>query len=177
MDYSKINIEKVYIKRHLEIAVVSVENDVLTLKVADQYYFGDEFSAKTNKHEFKAKSGLIIRLGEKLEWDESNEILSLRRFRNINTFEETIECNVHKIADILVAITEYNETNGAGYEKPWPQDGDEYFFIRSTGYVTSTDYDNNQKDNDRREFGNFFRTSEEAEAALERVKKALKEES
>lgn len=174
MDYSKINMEKVYMKRHLEIAVVSVENDVLTLKVADQYFFGDEFSKQENKHEFKAKSGLTIRLGEKLEWDESNEILSLRRFRNINTFEETTECTVHKIADILAAINEYNETNGNGYENPWPQRGDKYFCIQSTGYVTSEDYDNYQIDNGRREFGNFFRTREEAESALERIRKALK---
>ena len=174
MDYSKINIEKVYIKRHLEIAVVSVENDVLTLKVADQYYFGDEFSKQSNKHEFTAKNGITIRLDGKLEWDGFNRILSLRRFRNINTFEETIECNVHKIADILAAINEYNETNGEGYENPWPQDGDKYFCFTSTGFISNTSYDNHPIDNNRREFGNFFRTREEAEAALERIRKALK---
>jgi len=37
-------------------------------------------------------------------------------------------------------------------------------------------YDKLKIDEPRREFGNFFRTREEAEAALERVKKALKGE-
>lgn len=174
IDYSKIDLRKVYMKRHLEIAVVSVENDVLTLKVADQFYLADEFSRQANKHEFKAKSGLIIRLREKLEWDESNEILSLRRFRNINTFEETIKCTVHKIADILAAINEYNETNGNGYENPWPQYGDKYYCIDSLGHINDYTYDKDHADEVRRELGNFFRTSEEAESARERVKKALK---
>lgn len=175
MDYSKIDMQKIHTKRHLEIAVVSVEADVLTLKVADQYYFGDEFSKQENKHEFTAKNGLTIRLGEKLEWDESNEILSLRRFRNINTFEETIECNVHKIADILAAINEYNETNGNGYENPWPQTGDLYYYVDTDGSVESCQYaDKCDIDNNRRESGNFFATKEAAKIAAERVKKALK---
>ena len=174
MDYSKINMEKVYMKRHLELAVVAVENDIVTFKVADQFYFGDEFSKQANKHEFTAKNGLTIRLEGKLDWDEYNEILSLRRFRTINTFEETIKCNVHQIADILEAINEYNETNGNGYEKLWPQDGDKYYTFDSSGYIGEYSYDHDCTDEERREFGNFFRTREEAEAAHERVKKALK---
>lgn len=175
IDYSKIDMQKIHTKRHLELAVVAVENDTVTFKVADQFYFGDEFSKQENKHEFKAKSGLIIRLGEKLEWDESNEILSLRRFQNINTFEETTECNVHKIADILAAINEYNETNGKGYEKPWPQNNDRYYCISEGGLIYHTNFhDDYAFDNNRLSFGNCFRTREEAESALERVKKALK---
>ena len=76
-------------------------------------------------------------------------------------------------ARIMEAVNEYNETNGKGYEKPWPQEGDKYYFLDSTGFIRDTNYDDYQLDNGRREFGNFFRTREEAEAALERVKKAL----
>ena len=90
--------------------------------------------------------------------------------------DQEITVSLFNFARIMEAVTEYNDTEWQVYEKPWPQYMDEYFCIKSTGYVTSTDYDNNQKDNDRREFGNFFRTREEAEAALERVKKALKGE-
>lgn len=174
IDYSKIDLRKVYMRRHLELAVVSVENDIVKFKVADQFYFGDEFSQQEIKSEFKAKNGAIIRLEGKLEWDEYGDILIIRRFWNLGNVNETTKCNVHHFADIMQAISEYNETDGKGYEKPWPQDGDKYFCIQSTGYVTSTDYDNHPIDNDRREFGNFFRTREEAEAALERVKKALR---
>lgn len=176
IDYSKICTAKVYTKRHIELAVVAIVNDIVTFKVADQFYFGDEFSKQVNKHEFTAKNGFTIRLGEKLEWDESNEILSLRRFRNINTFEETIECNVHKIADILAAINEYNETNGNGYETPWPLDGDKYYFIDSDSAIFEWNYTHDCTDEMRSSFGNFFRTREEAEAARERVRKALKGE-
>lgn len=81
------------------------------------------------------------------------------------------------IDDIMQAVTEYNKTNGNGYEKPWPQDGDTYLWIGSTGFIHESDYDDDaQRDSDRREFGNMFPTREEAEAALERVKKALKGE-
>ena len=177
IDYSKIELQKIYMKRHLELADVCVKNNIVKFRVADQFYFGDEFSAQLYKHEFTAKNGLIIRLGEKLEWDEFNEILSLRRFLNINTFEETIECNVHHFADIMEAINEYNETNGKGYEKPWPQNGDWYFYVASDGEVGHFKYDPEKYTHRRmEEIGNLFRTREEAEAALERVKKALKGE-
>ena len=176
LDYSKICTAKVYTKRHLEIAVVSVENDTVTFKVADQFYGGDEFSQQEIKSEFKAKNGITIRLEGKLEWDEHSDILILRRFWNLGNVNETTKCNVHNFADIMEAVNEYNETNGAGYEKPWPQDGDIYLWVGSTGFVHESYFDDTPLDHDRREFGNMFRTREEAEAALERVKKALKGE-
>lgn len=174
IDYSKIDLRKVYMKRHLEIAVVSIENDVLTLKVADQYYFGDEFSAQTNKHEFKAKSGLIIRLGEKLEWDEYSDILIIRRFWNLGNVNETTKCNVQNFADIMEAVNEYNETDGRGYEKQWPKGGDKYYYVGPFGEIIERIYLDDILEEPRKTFGNFFRTREEAESALERVKKALK---
>lgn len=57
--------------------------------------------------------------------------------------------------------------------KPWPQDGDKYFYISAAGAICDANYDDVSVDNCLREFGNFFRTREEAEAARERVKKAL----
>lgn len=86
---------------------------------------------------------------------------------------ETIESALHDSGDPQ-AVTEYNETDGKGYEKPWPQNNDKYLCIDSAGCINEYDYDNDYMDEVRREFGNFFRTREEAEAALERVKKALK---
>ena len=78
----------------------------------------------------------------------------------------------------MQAVTEYNQTNGAGYEKPWPKDGDSYFCIDLTGCIRNYDYCACYSfDEARREFGNFFRTREEAEAALERVKKVLRDEN
>ena len=176
IDYSKIDLQKVYMRRHLELAVVAVENDIVTFKVADQFYDESEFCDQYNKSEFKAKNLVTICLGEKLKWDKDNKILYLRRLHDVIKVDETIKCSVHHFADTMEAVNEYNETNGEGYEKPWPQDGDKYFCINSTGFISYTSYDNLPIDNDRREFGNFFRTRDEAEAARERVKKALKGE-
>lgn len=83
---------------------------------------------------------------------------------------------MHNFAGIMQAISEYNDTNGKGYEKPWPQEGDKYLWVGSTGFIHESYFDDAPLDNDRRGFGNMFRTREEADAALERVKKALKGE-
>lgn len=175
IDYSKIDLRKVYMKRHLELAVVAVENDIVKFKVADKFYRDDEFSQQEIKSEFKAKNGLIIQLDGRFEWDGYNEILNLSEFQNVSKREETAQCNVHNFADIMEAINEYNETDGKGYEKPWPQNNDRYYCISEGGLIYHTNFhDDYAFDNNRLSFGNCFRTREEAESALERVKKALK---
>ena len=175
IDYSKIDLRKVYMRRHLELAVVAVENDIVKFKVADQFYFGDEFSKQEIKSEFKARNRVTIRLEGKLEWDEYSDILIIRRFWSLGNVNETTECNVHNFADIMEAVNEYNETDGRGYENPWPQNNDRYYCISEGGLIYHTNFhDDYAFDNNRLSFGNFFRTREEAEAALERVKKALK---
>ena len=168
IDYSKIDLRKVYMKRHIELAVVVVENDTVKFKVADQFYFGDEFSNQELKREFEAKNGVIIQLGDKLTWDGYNEILTLNKFQSVSKREETAQCNVHNFSDIMEAINEYNETNGKGkgYEKQWPQKGDKYYCIDSLGHINDYTYDKDHADEVRRELGNFFRTEEEAYAAL-----------
>lgn len=176
IDYSKIDLQKVYMRRHLELAVVAVENGIVAFKVADQFYDESEFCDQYNKSEFKAKNLVTICLGEKLKWDKDNKILYLRRLHDVIKVDETIKCSVHHFADTMEAVNEYNETNGKGYEKQWPQKGDKYFCIHTTGCMNEYTYDNDYMDKAHREFGNFFRTREEAEATLERVKKALKGE-
>ena len=160
-------------KRHIELAAVKVEGDQVTFRIAEQTHRGDEFCK--NGYKFKSSCGVMLNSLSSPEYNCGCTILFVR---GVNTYldDKEITVSLFNFARIMEAVTEYNDTEGQVYEKPWPQDGNEYFFIRSTGYVTSTYYDNNQKDNDRREFGNFFRTREEAEAALERVKKALKGE-
>lgn len=175
IDYSKIDLRKVYMKRHLELAVVAVENDTVKFKVEDQFYGGDEFSQQENKSEFKSKYGIVINLSDKLAWDGYNEVLTIRRSWQISSVYETAQCNVHNFADIMEAINEYNETDGKGYEKQWPQNNDRYYCISEGGLIYHTNFhDDYAFDNNRLSFGNCFRTREEAESALERVKKALK---
>lgn len=176
LDYSKIDIKKIHMKRHLELAVVAVENDTVTFKVADQFYFGYEFSKQENKHEFKAKNGATIRLEGKLEWDEYSDILILRRFWNLGNVNETTKCNVHHFAYIMEAVNEYNETDGKGYEKKFPEEGDNFYFITSKMTVSPGEFGSSMDGYEfkMRDAGNCFLTREEAEAALDRVRKALK---
>lgn len=157
-------------KRHIELRVVKVNGDYVTFQIADQTHRGKTFSQ--DGAFFKAKNGLWLASADKESFKCENVIFV--RSDNKKFDDANIACTVYDFANVMEAVAEYNETDGRGYEKPWPQYRDKYFCIQSTGHVTSTDYDNHPIDNDRREFGNFFRTREKAEAALERVKKALK---
>lgn len=78
----------------------------------------------------------------------------------------------------MEAVSEYNETNGAGYEKKYPEEGDNFYFITSKMTVSLGEFGSSQDGYDlkMRDAGNCFLTREEAEAALKRVKKALKGE-
>lgn len=61
--------------------------------------------------------------------------------------------------------------------EPWkPKNGDEYFCVCSSGEVGEVYFDDVNFTTDKKyiDFGNYFRTREEAEAARERVRAALK---
>ncbi|MBQ9758771.1 MAG: hypothetical protein IJW12_03260, partial [Opitutales bacterium] len=59
--------------------------------------------------------------------------------------------------------------------EPWkPKEGERFYFIGMTGCVYGRCWGNSETDNDCYSFGNCFHTREEAEAAAERVKAALK---
>lgn len=152
-------------KRHIELAVVKVEGDQVTFRIAEQTHREHDFTA--NGRKFKSSCGVMLNSLSSPEYNCGCTTLYVRGYSNCLDDKE-ITVSLFNFARIMEAVTEYNDTEGQVYEKQWPHDGDKYFCILST--------DNNQKDNDRREFGNFFRTLEEAEAALERVKKALKGE-
>ena len=57
----------------------------------------------------------------------------------------------------------------------WPTDGDFFYYISGKGNIRSKPYAEGSADEKFRRFNNFFETSEEAAAALERVKKVLNE--
>ena len=162
-------------KRHIELAVLKVENGKVTFRIAEQTHRGIDFSKNVPYNHFCGSNGIVLFSFHHPYYDQLRNDIYVQG-RCCSCDDEQMTVSVDKFAKIMETINEYNETDGKGYEKPWPQYRDKYFCIQSTGYVTSTDYDNHPIDNDRREFGNFFRTREEAEAALERVKKALKGE-
>lgn len=160
-------------KRHIELAVVKVEGDQVTFRIAEQTH--REENLTPNGREFKSCCGYFLVSQECPEYKECRDLLYVRGFDNYKD-DNPVTVPLITFAKIMRAVTEYNETNGEGYEKPWPQDGDKYYVIGSDAVIFEWHYTHSCADEARRDLGNFFRTRDEAEAALERVRKALKGE-
>lgn len=161
-------------KRHLELAVVKVDGDKVTFRIAEQTHRCDDFTSKGPV--FKSRSGYLLISKSCPDEDAGIDSLFVRGWLRIKD-DKKVAANFETFARIMETVTEYNETDGKGYEKLWPQKGDKYFYITSFFGVSSGKYgDMPTFDKNLFDAGNFFRTSEEAEAALERVKKALKGE-
>ena len=160
-------------KRHIELAVVKVEGDKVTFRIVEQTHRCDEFSRQANTDEFKAVNGIGLLSYSVPEWLPLDSALYCRGKGNAQDLCE-ITCTAVEFAQICEAVAEYNATDGRGYEKPWPSMGDKYFYIAVEGEVGSSTFYDTHYEHKMRVFGNLFRTEAEAEAAIERVKQALK---
>lgn len=162
-------------KRHLELAVVKVDGDQVTFRIADQTHRGKDFTP--NGEKFKSSCGyfLIVDTYPGFRDDYTGKILFVRGYDS-GEDDNKITVPLHHFAKIMQAVTEYNETNGKGYD-PWPQDGSDFYYVSAGGYISQGFYSGNPFWRKCVTFGNFFRTKKEAEAALERVKKAFKGEN
>ena len=162
-------------KRHIELAVVKVDGDQVTFRIAEQTHRGDTFAA--SGYEFTSSSGYNIVSGVS---PRSAECCNMLYVRGMNSTDDNIKMtvNLKNFARIMEAVNEYNDTDGGVEQKAeWPQNGDWYFYVASDGEVGNCKYDPEKYTHRRmEEIGNFFRTYVEAEAALERVKKVLKGE-
>ena len=163
-------------ERYLELHVIQVYANDVSFKINRQYHRCDEFCAAGKA--FEASNGVLLTSesvpgffvgGDKLVFTVCGAILEC---------DDTKLTVTHKqFALIMQAINEYNETNGAGYEKTWPQTGDLYYYVDTDGSVESCQYaDKYDIDNNRRKAGNFFKTEEAAAIVAKRVRKALKGE-
>lgn len=151
-------------KRHLELAVVKVEGDQVTFRIVDQTHYGKEFCQKGKV--FKAKNRIsIVSLPKTIiGW--------------IPPQNGEYKCYICKFISIMEAVSEYNETNGYGYEKKFPEEGDNFYFVTPKMTVSRGEFGSSPDgyEFEMRDAGNCFKTFEEANAALERVRKALKGE-
>lgn len=160
-------------KRHIELAVVKVEGDKVTFRIVEQTHRNDEFSQQDNSSVFKSANGFQLKSCADPEWAGKTSTLLCRGFeRNDDNFE--VVCSAIEFVRISEAVAEYNATDGKGREPRWPQYGDQYFYVTMFGAVDDHEFDGHTVDYKLQEFGNFFRTKEEAGAALERVKQALR---
>ena len=120
-------------KRHIELAVVKVDEDQVTFRIAEQTHREHDFTA-ANGRKFKSSCGVMLNSLSSPEYNCGCTTLYVRGYANCLDDKE-ITVSLFNFARIMEAVTEYNETDG-----------------------------------------NCFKTFEEANAALERVKKALKGE-
>ena len=160
-------------RRHIELGVVRNEGNWVIFKIVEQTHRGNEFCQQTAPDTFKASNGIELASVSSPAWGGANRLYCCGFLSNKDSIE--IVCTTAEFAKISEAVTEYNSTDGKGYEKPWPQTGDRYFFISgdiTPGNLIFTDcaFDHNCQT-----CCNIFRTYEEAVAAAEKIKALLKE--
>ena len=160
-------------KRHIELGVVKVEGDNVTFRIVEQTHRRNDFSQQAMSRKFNSSNGIALSSFDQPCWDAAFATLFCRGADKEKDMRE-ITCTAVEFSRICEAISEYNSTDGRGYEKPWPSVGDKYFCIAPGGWVDRITFDMDGFDRKMQDFGNFFRTKEEAEAALERVRQALK---
>lgn len=161
--------------RHIELGVVKVEGDNVTFRIIEQTHRGGEFTQQGSLSTFKASNGIGLRSRAFPEWKDDDHLLYCRG-RDCGEDDKELNCTAVDFAKISEAILEYNITDGKGYEKPWPQSGDIYFYVASDYTIVNDNfYSTSPGDKGRFDCGNFFRTREKAEAAAEKIKALLKE--
>lgn len=165
--------------RHIELGVVKVEGDKVTFKIIEQTHKRKEFCQQIDHNIFTASSNIFrasneIKLGSKdiPGWIGNSSLLFCRGFFSDKDNIEIV-CTTSEFARISEAVNEYNATDGKGYEKPWPQKGDEFFYILDNGAISSRIFDDDKYDCDMQDYGNLFRTEEEAIEARDKVKVLL----
>ena len=160
-------------RRHIELGVVRDEGNWVMFKIVEQTHRGNEFCQQTAPDTFKASNGIELVSVSSPAWEGANRLYCCGFLSNKDSIE--IVCTTSEFARISEAVNEYNITDGKGYEKPWPQTGDRYFFISgdiTPGNLIFTDcaFDHNCQT-----CCNIFRTYEEAVAAADKVRMLLKE--
>ena len=162
------------VPRHLELGVVKVKGDKVTFRIVEQTHRGENFSQQTATDTFKAANGIKLGSRNIPDWTFGSSSLFCRGF---SADKDNIEivCTASEFARISEAVSEYNATDSRGYEKPWPQSGDIYFYIAAHGRIEYVESAEDPFDTDCRACNNFFRTREEAEAARDKVGALLKE--
>lgn len=160
-------------KRHIELAVVRVEDDEVTFRIAAQPHRNYGLSQQAESSVFRAINGILLSSAEYPEWKAGARRLYCRGYE-ADRDNLQITCTAAEFAKICEAMTEYNATDGKGYEKPWPQKGDNYFYITKEGTVDRCIYSGSEAEHKMRSFGNCFKSAKAAETAVERIRKAMK---
>lgn len=87
--------------------------------------------------------------------------------------DNTITLNIENLSDDereqFIKLVE--KANKKENNKVWkPKNGEEYYYIYSDGTMDCLDWDNDSEDKNRYLLGNCFKTKEEVESAIEKLK-------
>lgn len=157
--------------RHIELGVVKVEGDYVLFQIVEQTHRQEAFSQQ-GVYCFKAANGFELASIDGPGLTDSNKLFC--RGNLCDSDNVGLVCTVSQFARISEAVFEYNCTNGKGYEEPWPQKGDKYFYITACGDVSHCVFNGYNFDLDTQRFGNFFRTEQEVSVARDKVQTLLK---
>ena len=160
-------------KRHIDIIVIKIEYDQVHFKIK-QTHRREEFSTQSETSKFIAENGYVLySLHSPLFDKNAKQLFCLGALKQ---YDGTIcTCNREELAEILEAVSEYNETDGTGYKEHWPKIGDVYFTIDHFMNINFYTFGNHSVDLDYKDCGNFFRTREEAENVRDKMQLLLKE--
>ena len=159
-------------KRHIELAVVKVEEGAVTFQITEQTHRCDEFTPGGTP--FKSSRGVTLRSVSVPDVSTRTDAMYVRG-EDERFDKKHITVSALRFAQIMEVVNEYNVTDGRGYNNQWPQTGDLYYYVDTDGSVESCQYaDKYDIDNNRRKAGNFFETKEAAAIAAERVKEVFK---
>lgn len=166
-------------KRHIEFAVVSTGDYVTTLRIVEQTHRNDNFSQQKQRNAFVSSLGFQL-ISDK--YPKNTKIpaelyTALVRGTDAGMDDNTFEVETILLGYLWQAMTEYNDTDGVGYEKPWPQRNDVFYYVSATDKVVKALYwDDDPEHIDLQKVGNFFKTEEEAKAMADKFKVMLKGE-
>lgn len=161
-------------KRHIELAVVEVDGEMVTFHVAEQTHRGDDFTP--GGIPFKSSNGLTLKSVGSPAASTCSDTMYVRGATE-GCDKRNVTVSALRFAKIMEAITEYNETNGAGYEKPWPKAGDKFYCVEADGSVGKDTFKAIYEHyRTMCKIGNCFKTEREAKEMAEKFKSMLKGE-
>lgn len=153
----------------LEIKVTRINTKYSAIEITKQ----DEEIIKRGKFQYEASNGLKIISEKIIEFGEINNSLFVRGENEMLDDLPDIVPN-EDIPKIEEAIKELNEKYGK--VKRWrAKYGENYYYITSTFNIFSTAQFEYHIDNERYEFGNYFKTREQAERAMPKIRKCFQD--
>ena len=147
-------------------------------KTATTTYFIVEKQSHKGKHfgtddeDFEASNGIRLASNDFPEHDAGLKEFYVRGYCEEQD-NDPVKVSNEDVGGILQAVQEYNDTFGE-----WkPKNGETYYFFDTAMELCKADYKNsNGYDLRRQNIGNCFRTEEECQSVIDKIKMVLKEE-